>query len=133
MIVDYSKLSDEELDALEVEETLSTDGVWGCMYWERDDRGVAHPCPNGIDDVVRAYLLERTAVAVDAVDLVWRVSTVFLVNDHNFDIGEPPLLYETLVNFDGRNDPAERYTTGVAAWRGHQYIIAEVRAGRWVW
>lgn len=56
------------------------------------------------------------------------VSTVFLVIDHNWDVG-PPLLYETMV-FRGSDMVDEgqwRYSTREAAIAGHERVVAELR------
>ena len=55
------------------------------------------------------------------------VSTVYLGLDHNFGLGGPPIIYETLVfggELDGEQD---RYPNRHAALAGHDQMVAKVR------
>lgn len=55
------------------------------------------------------------------------VSTVFLVIDHSFGDGGPPVLWETLV-FDGPSDQEmRRYTSLADALAGHAEVVTETR------
>lgn len=55
-----------------------------------------------------------------------RVSTVFLGLDHGFDVGGPPVLWETLV-FGGLLDgEMNRYTSKETAILGHQEMCMRV-------
>lgn len=56
------------------------------------------------------------------------VSTVFLVNDHNFGGEGPPVLWETMV-FDpeGHGAQSQRYISEIQALAGHDQIVAMVR------
>ena len=56
----------------------------------------------------------------------YRVSTIFLTVDHNFEEG-PPVLWETVV-FSGKGHSVyeKRYTSGNDARRGHNEAIAWV-------
>ena len=56
-----------------------------------------------------------------------RVSTVFLVIDHQYDNG-PPLLFKTLVFGGPLADEMERYSTRAEALAGHAAMVARVRA-----
>ncbi len=57
-----------------------------------------------------------------------RISTVFLGLDHSFG-GGPPLIYETMVFWDGSemDQECERYSTRVQALAGHDQMVARVR------
>lgn len=68
---------------------------------------------------------------------VWdekRVSTVFLVIDHQYGSG-PPLLFETMVFHTGEQDNphedhyCERYSTWEEALVGHQEVVRKLKAG----
>lgn len=53
-----------------------------------------------------------------------RVSTVFLGFDHNFGLGGPPLLFETMI-FGGEHDGyQDRYSTREEAVAGHAKALA---------
>lgn len=57
-----------------------------------------------------------------------RISTVFLVIDHNW-MGSPPILFETMV-FGGRlNEAQERYCTVDEAEAGHKEMVNKVLTG----
>lgn len=66
-----------------------------------------------------------------------KVSTVFLGLDHNFCLGGPPVLWETMI-FGGEHDQyQERYQTREQAERGHRRAVALVKGmvsmqGDWV-
>lgn len=54
------------------------------------------------------------------------ISTVFVGIDHRFDVGGPPLLFETMV-FGGEYDQyTERYSTWDEAEEGHKEIVRRV-------
>ena len=62
-----------------------------------------------------------------------RVSTVFLMLDHNFGFGlfgdDRPILFETMI-FGGTHDQAMwRYATWDEAEAGHRRIVAALKAG----
>ena len=51
------------------------------------------------------------------------VSTVFLVLDHSFEAGGPPVLWETMI-FGGIHDQDQnRYTSYEAALEGHAQMV----------
>ena len=79
--------------------------VWGEWFENTDNRRVA------LDDVNGA-----------------EVSTVFLGIDHNFSSHGPPLLFETMVFFDGNDVEAQRYATWDAAVAGHAALVAKYKA-----
>lgn len=60
----------------------------------------------------------------------WMISTVFLVIDHSHGMGERPVLWETM-SFDPAGEPVDcwRYSSREEAQRGHNAMVAEVRAG----
>lgn len=64
-------------------------------------------------------------VAVDTVNH-FRVSTVFLGLDHRFGRRGPPLLFETMVFYEGtaRDQLCCRYATREQAEQGHKEIVA---------
>jgi len=56
-----------------------------------------------------------------------RVSTVFLMSDHNHGRGGPPILFETMVFRDGSYGDdigCDRYTTEEEARAGHKVAVA---------
>jgi hypothetical protein len=57
-----------------------------------------------------------------------QVSTVFLGIDHNFSDKGPPLLFETMVFGGDNNEYQCRWSTWDEAKRGHDEIVAELRA-----
>jgi hypothetical protein len=57
------------------------------------------------------------------------VSTVFLGLDHNWDIGGPPLLFETMVFHDGDGEESWRYSTWDEAVEGHEKACRELASG----
>ena len=65
-------------------------------------------------------------VAVDEIGDV-RVSTVFLGVDHQFNLGGPPLLYETMVFGGTLDEEMRRYPTRAAALKGHARMVKRVR------
>ena len=69
--------------------------------------------------------LARTACDGDVL-----VSTVFLGLDHSHREDDPPVLWETMV-FGGLFDQQQRrYRSREEALRGHEEMVARVRAGR---
>lgn len=86
------------------------------------------PCINIIDWAIWFETADRH-VALDKFDDV-KVSTVFLGIDHNYEIGKPPLLFETMV-FASKHpeidELTERYTTWEEAVVGHNRIVEEVK------
>lgn len=57
------------------------------------------------------------------------VSTVFLGLDHSHWPGDPPILFETMI-FEGPwNEYQWRWATADRAKRGHEAIVAALRAG----
>jgi hypothetical protein len=57
-----------------------------------------------------------------------RVSTVFLGLDHSFGIGDPPILWETLVFGGPLDGEMQRYSSHEAALIGHQAMCQRVSA-----
>lgn len=59
----------------------------------------------------------------------WVVSTTFLVVDHSFGSGGPPLLWESMT-FDPSGDTVgmRRYSSREAASTGHDEMVAELKA-----
>jgi hypothetical protein len=57
------------------------------------------------------------------------VSTVFLGVDHDFSGEGPPVLYETLVFWEGHplDETMRRYASRAGALRGHAAVLALVR------
>lgn len=58
------------------------------------------------------------------------VSTVFLGIDHSFGVGSDPILFETMVLGDRRNDVCRRYRTWDEAMEGHKEIVGGMRWDR---
>ena len=56
-----------------------------------------------------------------------RISTVFLGIDHQLANGQPPLLYETMIFANGRDDYCERYSTRSEALAGHAKAVEMVK------
>lgn len=82
--------------------------------WLRDPRG------HGDDDYLR--------VALDEVDEVYTVSTVWLGLDHSFGHG-PPQIFETMTFLSGtvEDTSCQRYATEDQARAGHEAVVAEIR------
>lgn len=66
-----------------------------------------------------------------------RVSTVFLATNYNFGLGEPhdlPILFETMVFTDDKNDPWDSFTKRYASWwdaeLGHKAIVKAIKKGQ---
>ena len=55
-----------------------------------------------------------------------RVSTVFLMFDHNFNDQGPPVLFETMV-FGTDEEICRRYCTWDEAKKGHDEIVQQVK------
>jgi hypothetical protein len=68
---------------------------------------------------------EERRVARDEIDGVL-VSTVFLGLDHSFDMGGPPVLWETMI-FGLDEEYCERYTSREDAEAGHAQAVEMVR------
>lgn len=94
------------------------------MYYHRDGTPA-----NGIEDT--DWSEEGRRVAYDEVvvggHVLFRVSTVFLVINHQFGDG-PPLLFETMVfgPETWHDDYCERYSTEAQAVAGHDQALAYV-------
>jgi hypothetical protein len=70
------------------------------------------------------YVVARTTVAEGC-----EVSTVFLGLDHDWTFRGPPLLFETMVFWEGRELDQEqaRYATYHQAEQGHEAMVARVQ------
>lgn len=102
-------------------------------YYRRDGT------PIGDTDAYIAYRdnvdQDDKRVAEDTVGDYW-VSTVFLGLNHQWDPGEPPLIFETMVFPNEQNSDQlgeewymERYSTEAEAVVGHDQIVAKIRDG----
>jgi hypothetical protein len=70
----------------------------------------------------------------------WRVSTVWLGIDSGFNMGGPPMLFETMVFWHGQgriprrkrdwDQSCVRYQTFAEAEQGHAATVTNVKAGR---
>jgi hypothetical protein len=71
-------------------------------------------------------------VAVTRVLDIAVVSTVFLGLDHNFCSwrGGPPLLFETMVFWEGHGEEQDRCSTWLQAERMHERMVREVSSPR---
>jgi len=59
-----------------------------------------------------------------------RISTVFLGLDHNYSHQGPPILFETMIFSDDKNDQyMERYYTWDQALAGHKRIVELLKNG----
>lgn len=72
-------------------------------------------------DPADRVIVKTTIVDVD-------VSTVFLGIDHSYELGGPPLLYETLVFGGPMDGQMMRYSTEAQARQGHTHLVQEVAA-----
>lgn len=91
--------------------------AWGKMFASREQR-----------------IVEQTEVKKDP--RVW-VSTVFLGMDHSWEENGPPILWETMI-FGGILDLyQERYSSYIAAVRGHNEAVRKAKLGTkwygWLW
>ena len=73
-------------------------------------------------------------VAEDTIGPYW-ISTVWLGFDHGFMSGGPPLIFETMVFMDPKDEHAlgpdidmDRYPTEAAALAGHAQFVTLIRA-----
>lgn len=57
-----------------------------------------------------------------------RVSTVFLGLDHNFSRKGPPIVFESMAFDDYGENACDRYATWDEAVRGHERMVAELKA-----
>lgn len=100
-------------------------GYSGVMYlWILDGHT---PVPT--DDVTAwGRMMEDPGrvVGVDNVGPEARVSTVFLGIDMGHRMGDPPLLFETMVFRPGDSEVVDRYVTWDEAARGHVQTIKRV-------
>jgi hypothetical protein len=82
-----------------------------------------------LDDAERLLTdVDARRVAVTRVGR-YKVSTVFLVLDHDLLGIGPPVLYETMI-FGGKKEPQWRYCTREAALAGHDRVVSDLRAQR---
>jgi len=98
------------------------------QYWYKLDGKKAVPCSREEADTLLGSVDGRT-VAKTEIDVNGeevRVSTVFLVLDHNFS-GELPVLFETMIFGGIHNEHQSRYCTWSEAERGHEYAVKMVR------
>jgi hypothetical protein len=66
--------------------------------------------------------VKRTALDSDRVI----ISTVFLGLDHQFFLDGPPMLFETMVFWNGKGDEQERCSTWMQAEMQHDAMVAHV-------
>lgn len=80
------------------------------------------------DKQYRRIALTEITSASDP-DITWRVSTVWLGTNHDFD-GGPPIIFETMVFADGSMDDKymDRYAIEEQARAGHAEIVTMVAA-----
>jgi len=93
---------------------------------------IAVSSPPKVEDseqITKAFDRDRRV----ADDLVgpYRVSTVFLVIDHDFSFKGPPVLFETMV-FGRETDYQDRYCTWDAAVAGHTKAVKLYRRKYWL-
>jgi hypothetical protein len=73
--------------------------------------------------------MEESRQVCDTMVFGYRVSTVFLGIDHNFDDEGPPVLWETMVFPDlPSGEIQERYSSRADAEAGHAATVQKVRA-----
>lgn len=101
-----------------------------------DADGNPYPAPDTPAGQLEAVLLLQniarrqvasTELGVDGHQV--HLSTVFLVFNHAFEAGAPPILYESMLFVDGVNisGSQRRYETQALAEVGHQAILDQVR------
>ena len=94
----------------------------GIMLYRRDGSRV----PYTSEAYVELFTADRR-VALSWLPGWVHVSTVHLPTDHNFALGGPPLIFETMV-FGGPADGyVMRYATESAALRGHRRAVRLLR------
>lgn len=71
--------------------------------------------------------LTRWRVGLDQIGDT-RISTVWIGLNHRWDGGQPPLIFETLVERDGDEIDMQRYSTHQQALAGHQRHVTEQQA-----
>lgn len=76
--------------------------------------------------------IENRRIARTEIDRL-EISTVFLGMDHQFGLGGPPLIFETMIfcidRSQGKDLYMERYSTWEQAIHGHDRIVQAVRDG----
>lgn len=84
--------------------------------------------PERCDDIEKFAMWYEKANRIVAKDVVGGgdvlVSTVFLGFDHQWDDGEPPLLFETMIFGGKHNETLERCSTWDQAVAGHASLLA---------
>ena len=102
-------------------------------YIETKDRnvGIAMVINNDLRDIERCHsasteiIINTAAININGA----KISTVFLGIDHQFGMGSPPILFETMV-FGGELDQEqERYCTYREAEEGHKRWVAKAKGG----
>lgn len=83
-----------------------------------------NPVPENDHSVIaREFKSERRIIKRENISDDVRVSTVFLMLDHNYVPGGLPLLFETMI-FGGDHDMyQDRYTTKAEALIGHEKAV----------
>lgn len=102
------------------------------LYYRLDDHHQPIPVTAHDPRFVSLFAPEcNRRVADDVVGDYW-ISTVFLVIDHAWSEGDPPILFETMIFPKGTFDDlyCVRYATWEEAVAGHQRTVADVVAGR---
>ena len=94
------------------------------LYYLLDEKGVPYPTDDRhtANDLLINWLKRR--VGLDEKEVAGhsiRISTVFLVMDHNHFFEGPPVLYETMLFIDDKaiDGATERYETREQAIAGH--------------
>jgi hypothetical protein len=97
------------------------------LWYLLDENNNPYPAPD--DDALQmgAWLanVDRRRIARDEWQLeavTVLLSTVFLVSDHNFAAGGPPVLYETMLFVNGDDLFQDRYRTKEEAAAGHSAV-----------
>jgi hypothetical protein len=78
-------------------------------------------------DISEAFKMVNRRVALDELGNDSKVSTVFLVIDHNMGCSETPILFETMSWYNGEEYECKRYPTVEAALTGHRESVEALK------
>ena len=93
------------------------------MSWYVLDENDNPVIENDHSVIAREFKSDRRIIKQDNVSEFVSVSTVFLMLDHNYIPGGPPMLFETMI-FGGDHDQyQDRYTTKAEALIGHEKAV----------
>jgi hypothetical protein len=103
-------------------------------HWILDENGEPVPEPDLLTWALWFEHAHLRRAAFTRVAPHLSVSTIFLGIDHNFLETGPPILWETMVFYNGKSNEMRRYASRSAAMAGHQAMVEKWRRHwRWRW